>query len=130
MCRRNVLPPCLILLDDIQLRLHREFNHVAENAKCLRFDLFRAHDLDTKTTRFNDPLFSKGEFPCVYRNINRRFERMVKSLGIAGMLNVRGLSGKYPAILNISRTWSCGLDVIWQPAREDPTVHPLTVTLP
>ena len=30
----------------------------------LRTDLLRARGLDAKATRFNDPLLSKGEFPC------------------------------------------------------------------
>jgi len=36
---------------------------------------------------------------------------------------IRGLSGKYPAILNISRAGHVGLDVIWQPVRGDLAVH-------
>jgi len=46
---------------------------------------------------------------------------------IPSLGDVRGLSGKYPAILNISRT--SGLDVIWQPVRGDLTVCPWAVTL-
>ena len=62
---------------------------------CLRFDLFRARDLDTNTTRFNDPLLSKGEFPCAYLTFKRLLERRLESLDIAGIFHVRGLSGKY-----------------------------------
>jgi hypothetical protein len=95
MCRRNVLPPWLILLKNIQLRLHRGFKHVAKNVRCLRSYLLQARDLDSKATRFSDPLVSKGESPCAYRTFNRRLERRVESLGIVGVFHVRGLSGKY-----------------------------------
>jgi hypothetical protein len=89
MFRTNVLPPCLILLKNIRLRLHREFIHVANSERCLRSDTFRARELDSKATRFNDPLLSNSECPCTNRwTFKRRLETRVENRGIAGVFHV------------------------------------------
>ena len=57
-------------------------------------------------------------------------QSLILSLDDTNNFTIRVLSGKYPAMLNILKTRSRGLDVTWQPVIGALTVHPWTVTLP